>query len=231
MSSRVRQALSVALLTIGLLAAPACDHESLSGGTQTVTFSITPGPTGIGRYTSATWIVRKIRVLPADPSTAALYSPNQLLTFFSTLDVNLAATQGQTISTIALAPGNYVVSYLEVTPLVLLDEDLSPNPATCIEGIGVVDGTEPSRPNPNPPPARIPILSPVLTFTNPPYAFTVAAGQTTNLNMTVDVPGLIAGYESAFTCTLGCGPGGTPCLTAVNESTYRSAILANVSFE
>lgn len=228
MSSRVRKALSVALLTAGLVAGPACDSESVTGGSQTVTLTVNFGSTGIGRYTSATWIVRKIRVLPADPSTAALYGSNQLLMFFSTLDVNLAATQGQLVSTISLAPGTYRVSFLEVTPLVLLDDELDPNPPTCIEGIAVIDGTKPCTVIQG---VCQPDLPSEIGFTNPAYGFTVTPGQTTNVNMNVDVSELIAGYESAFTCTPGCGPGGSPCLTAVNQSTYRAAILANVTFE
>ena len=52
-------------------------------------------------------------------------------------------------------------------------------------------------------------------------------GQTT-LGIKVNVPGLIAGYESAFTCQLGCGPGGGPCLTAFNTASGHLRQLSSL---
>jgi hypothetical protein len=68
-------------------------------------------------------------------------------------------------------------------------------------------------------------------FTDPQsLTFTIRPGQT-KLALTVNVPGLIAGYESSYTCQLGCGPAGSPCLTAFNEATFRAALLANLTLE
>ena len=68
-------------------------------------------------------------------------------------------------------------------------------------------------------------------FINPPgMTFTINPGQTV-LPIKINVPGLITGYENAFTCQLGCGPGGTPCLTGFDQAAFRSAVLANVSFQ
>ena len=63
-------------------------------------------------------------------------------------------------------------------------------------------------------------------------AFTLSPGQT-HLALTVNVPGLIAGYESAFTCQLvpcpGCPVDPRSVLTAFNTATFKAALLANVS--
>ena len=229
MSSRLRQALSVVLVALVVIAAAGCTAETISGGSQTVTVKVTTGPTGIGRYESATWIVRKIQVLPADPATAALYGTNALILFFFPVDTNLAETQGESISNIAISPGTYRVSYIEITPLVLVDENVSSTPASCIEGLAVIDGSKPCHFNQTTQLCDSDV-PPQFGFTNTPYTFTVSPG-TTEIKMKINVPALIAGYESSYTCAPGCGPGGSPCLTAFSESTYRSAVLANISFE
>lgn len=231
MSSRLRQALSVGLVASGILVAAGCTSDTVTGGSQAVRFSVVPDPTGIGRYTAATWIIRKIQVLPADPATAALYGSNAIILFFQPTGIDLATTQEEFISNISLSPGTYRVSSIEVTPLVLIDEDLSPTPATCIEGLAVIDGSQPCHDVTFPTPHCEPDLPSSLIFSDPSnLGFAVQPGQSTLL-LKVNIPALIAGYESAFTCTPGCGPGGSPCLTAVNESVYRTAVLANISFQ
>ena len=60
--------------------------------------------------------------------------------------------------------------------------------------------------------------------------FTIRPGQK-KLAITVNVPGLIEGYEDSYTCQSGCGPGGSPCLTAFNEANFRAVLLANLTLE
>lgn len=219
MSSRFSQAMSVVLLASGILAAVGCSSEPVTGGSAGLTFAVVPSPAGAGRYEEASVIVNKIQVLPADPATAALYGGDVLILFFAPTDVHLATNTDEFISSISLSPGTYSVSFLQITPLVLVDQNVSPTPASCIEGIDVIDGTQPSGiPN-------------TFGFTNPPtLTFTISPGQT-KLALKINIPGLIAAYEASYTCTPGCGPGGSPCLTAFNEPAYRAAVLANLQFE
>lgn len=219
MSSRFRQALSVVLLVSGIFLAAGCSSDTVNSGSQDLTVAVTPNPAGTGRYEEASVIVNKIQVLPADPATAALYGGDALILFFSPTDVDLATSTDEFISHISLSPGTYNVSFLEITPVVLVDDNVSPTPVTCMEGIEVIDGTRP------------PGIPSTFGFASPPsLTFTVHPGQT-KLALKINIPGLIAGYEGSYTCTLGCGPGGSPCLTGFSEPAYRAALLANMQFE
>jgi hypothetical protein len=219
MSSPVRQALSVILLASVAAVGAGCNQDTASGGAQGLVVTITPNPAGAGRYELPQFIINKIQVLPVDPELAALYGTEKLLLRFKPYTVDLAATQDITYSTIALSAGTYRVTFLEVTPPSLVDSDLSPTPASCIEGLAVINAQS-VTPN-----------IPDFSFADPPSLnFTVQPGQT-RLAIKINIPGLISSYESAFTCVLGCGPGGTPCLTAFDQAAFRAAILANLTLE
>ena len=214
----IRRGLSVIALIA--VAATSCSHNTLRGSSQDLNVTYTPNPVGTGRYESASVLINKLQLLPADPATAALYGTQSLLVRFEPFNAKLTETQDVAFSHIALSAGSYRVSLIEFAPLVLIDEDVSTTPASCIEGIAVIDGTRPVGQVPQ-----------TIAFTDPPsLAFTIAPGQT-KLALTVNVPGLIAGYEAAYTCQLGCGFGGGPCLTAYNDATFRAALLANVTLE
>jgi hypothetical protein len=81
-----------------------------------------------------------------------------------------------------------------------------------------------------------PNIADVLTFVFPNPAdtpanltFTLRPGQT-KLAIKVNVPGLIAGYESAFTCQPNCFLNFS-CLTAFSVPNFKAALLANISIE
>lgn len=219
MSSRFRQAVSVVLLASGIFAAAGCNSDTATGGAQDLTVAVTPNPAGSGRFEEASVIINKILVLPDDPATAALYGGDALTMFFFPTGVDLATSADEFISSISLAPGTYRVSFMEIAPLVLVDENVSPTPATCIDGVSVIDRT------------RAPGVPLVVGFNDPPsLAFAVQPGQT-QLRLKINIPGLITGYEDSFTCALGCGPGGSPCLTGFSEPAFRAAVIANLQFE
>jgi len=230
----VRQGLCVVALTL-LVVAAGCSHDTLNGASQDLSVTFTPSPPGAGRYTgvgadSASFIINKIQLLPADPTLAALYGTNQLLLRFTPFDPTnhphlLTETEESEYANIALSAGTYRVSLLEVTPLVLIDDNVDPNATECIKQLSVIDGSTPagipsdfsfSFPNPADTPANL--------------TFTIRPGQT-KLAIKVNVPGLISGYEASYTCQFGCGPGGTPCLTAFSQSSFRAAVLANMTIE
>jgi hypothetical protein len=236
MRSGIRHALCVTVLTLLVVVATGCSHNTLSGASQDLSVTFTPSPPGAGRYVgvgrdNATFTINKLQVLPADPQTAALYGTQPLLLRFTPFDPTnhpnlLTETQESEFSHVALSTGTYRVSSIEVTPLTLVDDNVSPTPASCIEGIAVIDGSSP----PDQVPATFTLSFPNAGDTPANMTFTIRPDQT-KLALKVNVPGLIAGYEASYTCQLGCGPGGSPCLTAFSVSNFRAALLANLTLE
>ena len=183
----------------------------------------TPSPSGSGRFETATFIVSRIQALPADPQQAALYGTERLLFRFSPFTANLTLDTPVPYSNIALAAGTYNVTRIDFSPLALVDDNVSTTPATCIDGIAVLDGSQP------------PGIPSFFQFNNPPsLTFTIQPGQT-SLALTVNVPGLIAGYEASYTCTFlacpGCPVDPRPTLTAFDENAFRAALLANITLK
>jgi hypothetical protein len=206
------------LASIGMFAA-GCSHDTLDSGTQALNVKYVPNPSGSGRFERAEFNISTLQVLPADPATAALYGSSALSLRFDPFTANLTLTDPVTFAQVALSPGTYNVKKIEFTSPVLVDENVSPTPATCIDGIAAIPS--------GPAGGQVPALT---AFANPPsLTFTVRPGQT-KLSLAVNVPGLIAGYESAFTCSpTFCG--GQPCLTTFDQAIYADALLANISLE
>lgn len=234
MRAGIRHVLGVIAVTQLALLAAGCSHEKLSGASQDLSVTFTPSPPGAGRYTGvgndkATFIINKILVLPADPETAALYGSSSLVLRFTPFDPDnhphlLEETQESEFAHVALSPGTYRVRTLEVTPLELIDDNVDPNATECIEKIAVIDRTSV---NPN--------IADALAFEFPNPSdtpanlyFTLRPGQT-KLAIKVNVPGLIAGYESSFTCQPCFG--NFSCLTAFSEPNFKTALLANIAIE
>jgi hypothetical protein len=210
------------LASIAVTAA-GCSHDTLGSGTVDLNVVYSPDPAGTppgsGRYERASFSVNVIHALPADPAAAAVYGSNEILFRFSPFAADLTLNQDVAFTHIALSPGTYRVTSIVFAPPFLVDTNVSSTPATCIEGISSVAS--------GPAASQVPAT---FAFTNPAsLTFTVSPGQT-RLAFKVKVPALITGYESAFTCQADCGSG-TPCLTAFNQTTFRNALLAAVSFE
>lgn len=225
MDFRARQVVSVILAASVAVAIVGCSHDALGSGTQALQVLYNPSPAGSGRFERGPFSIQTVRILPTDPATGQIFNPatDTLIlrfgTFASDDGCDLNKTAPVNFSTIALAEGEYQVTLFSLTPPALVDENVSPTPATCMEGVAAVNAQ------------AVPGAPANFSFNNEPqFKFTVRPGQTT-LNIKVNVPGLIAGYESAFTCQLGCGSGGMPCLTAFNPATFEAAVLANVTFE
>jgi hypothetical protein len=207
----------LAFAVIGALPS-GCSTDKIDSGSQALAVKYTPNPTGAGRFERASFGIMVIRVLPADPELAAIYGTTPLSLRFDPFAADLTQTQAVTFSDIALATGSYRVVRIDFSSPSLVDTDVSTTPLTCIDGVAAIPS--------GPASSQVP---PTTTFVNPDSLdFTVSPGQTT-LSLTVDVPGLIAGYESSFTCNPDCG-GGQPCLTAFNQTTYADTLLASISF-
>ena len=225
MNFRVRNVVSMVLATFVVVAIVGCSHDTLGSGTHTLQVVYNPSPTGTGRYERGPFTILKLEVLPTDPAAGQIIDPlhdTMILRFtsFAAQDgCDLTKTSPVNYSTIALPEGEYQVTLFKITPPALVDENVPANPATCIEGVAAVNAQSVS-----------PAFADFSFINEPQFKFTIRPGQTT-LAITVNVPGLIAGYESAFTCQLGCGSGGAPCLTAFNAATFNAAVLANVKFE
>jgi hypothetical protein len=236
MRAGIRHVLGAVAVTQLALFAGGCSHDTLSGSSQNLTVTFVPAPPGAGRYTgfgrdTATFEIRQLLVLPADPATAALYeSDGKTMSFrFQPFDPDnhphlLEETTESEFARIALSPGTYRVKKLAVTPLILIDDNVTPS-ARCIENIPVIDRTSV---NPN--------IDDVISLDFPSTAdtpanltFTIRPGQT-NLAIKVNIPGLITGYENAFTCQPNC-IFGFPCLTAFSQPNFKAALIANIAFE
>jgi len=223
MRSSVRHVLSVIVLASVAVATIGCGHDTLGSGTQDLSVTYTPSPAGAGRYETATFDITKIQVLPVDPATTAIYGTEALLFRFFRFQADLTATNPVAFAQIALAAGTYRVRLIGFTSPFLSDDLVSTTPATCIDGVGALN------------PQAAPGVPAEREFDDPASLnFTVRPGQTT-LALRVNVPGLIAGYESSFTCQFlpcpGCPVDPAPSLTAFNEATFRAALLANVTLE
>jgi hypothetical protein len=192
--------------------------------TYTPSPAYTPSPTGPGRFDIASFNINRIQALPADPQQAALYGSESLLFRFLPFTANLVVQTPVPYASIALSSGTYNVTRIDFTPPALVDTNLAPPPyANCADGVAVIDGQS------------APGIPAVFQFNNPPsLSFTVQPGQT-SLALTVDVPGLIAGYEASFTCTYvpcpGCPVDPKPTMTAFDENAFRAVLLANISLQ
>lgn len=213
----IRRPVCLGVLVAALGGLAACSNDPLESNTSKVQFRYVPSPSGAGRYDTAQMDILTVQVLPEDPALAAVYGADQLLFRFTPFTANLKATQSVPISNTGLPPGTYVVKLIEFTAPGLIDQTLPTSPTSCIERIAAL----PSGP-------ASPQVPSAFSFTDvPSMTFTLAPGQTT-LSITVDIPGLIAGYESSFTCNNDCG-GGNACLTAFDEAAFRNVLLANIT--
>ena len=228
MRSRSFHVLSgLALVSATLLTG--CKQDTLSSGSQNLNMTYTPDPSGAGRFDTGTFKINKIEALPADPELAALYGAERLIFRFTPFEANLTAVAPVTYSNIALSTGTYIVTRIEFTPPALSDNNLAPPPyAACIDGLAVIDAQ-----------STTPNLPEKFLFTSPPsdltgLSFSLGPGQT-NLALTVNVPGLIAGYQAAFTCQMvacpGCPVDPKPTLTSFNTPSFRAALLANITIK
>ena len=212
--------LSVIFLASVAVAATGCNHDTLGSGTQALNMTYRPSPSGAGRWDRASFTINRIQALPTDPEAAAIFGTERLLFRFSTFTSDLTQTQDVPFANIALSTGTYRITLIEFTPPTLVDTNVSPTPVTCLDGVDVLSSQS------------APGIPSSFVFSNPAgMTFTVLPGQTT-LSLTVNVPGLIAGYESSFTCQDVCAPPKkSPCVTAFNQATFEAALLANVTFE
>jgi hypothetical protein len=213
--------MSVLFLAATFALVAGCSHDTIESGTNSLAVKYNPSPSGSGRFDRAELNIGTLQILPADPDLASVYGGRSLSLRFDPFTADLTVTQAVTFSQVALAAGTYNVTSIRLTSPILVDTDVNPAPATCIDGVAAF----PSGPAQFQVPAQT-------TFPNPAsLTFTVQPGQS-RLSLTIDVPGLIAGYEAAFTCsTTDPRCGGQACLTDFDQTAYANALLANISIE
>ena len=218
---RMTSALVTGAVLAAALLSGCSSTNDLSSGTEGLTVKYTPNPSGAGRYERGSTAITRIRFLPNDPATAAIYGNTPLSMRFDPFTIDLTQTTAQTFANLALANGEYKVTLFELSTPSLVDQNVSATPATCIEGIGQLPSGPAVGQMPNPP---------VFTLINPAgMIFTIHPGQT-KLALTLDVPGLIGDYESAFTCNPDCG-GGAPCLTSFDPAAFSAAIPTRITLQ
>jgi hypothetical protein len=211
--------LAAATILAGALFSPGCSSDPVDSSTAALSVRYVPSPTFAGRYEQAALNINKIRFEPLDPELIPLMGAEAYAMQFGVFEMNLEATGPEQYSAIALPPGSYRIIEFRFRPPLLQDADASQGAATCIEKVGVL----PSGP------AQIGFPEEYVLDANDGYEFTVTSGKT-NLDLIVDVPGLVAAYESAFTCVDSCG-GGPACLTAFDPDAFRAAFLSLVTLQ
>jgi len=228
MRSSFLPALSGLVLASAVAMAVGCSQDTLNSGSQHLNMTYTPSPSGSGRFDSASIKINKLQALPADPAEAALFGTERIIFRFDPFTANLVLDTPVTYSDIALSVGTYRVTLIEFAPPALIDTNLAPPPyASCIDGIATINAQS------------APGIPRTFLFNSPPdnlsgMTFTLSPGQT-SLALTVNVPGLIAGYEASFTCAFvpctGCPVDPKPTLTTFDTQTFKAALLANITIK
>lgn len=117
-----------------------------------------------------------------------------------------------------LPAGSYRLESLFWVAPTLEDPDASASAPTCLEKISVI-----------PPPLTTGIqVFPSATFLDPPIDFTVAPGETARITVEVNATGLVADYESRWTCVDTpnslCHLEPSPCLFSFDSGGFGAAI-------
>ena len=228
MRSSFLPALSGLVLASAVAMAVGCSQDTLNSGSQHLNMTYTPSPSGSGRFDSASIKINKLQALPADPAEAALFGTERIIFRFDPFTANLVLDTPGAYSNIALSSGTYNVTLIEFTPPSLVDTNLAPPPyAACMDGIATINRQS------------APGIPQVFLFKSPPdnlsgMTFTISPGQT-SFALTVNVPGLIAGYQASFTCQYvpctGCPVDPSPTLTTFSSPAFRAVLLANITIK
>jgi hypothetical protein len=216
MTRKARWGWFAACAAAALLGIAGCNHDTLTSGTAGMRVDYVPSPSGAGRYDRAGLAISGLAFLPTDPDRASVYGDAPLI-FSTNLDADLTSSNTVSLGRIALLPGTYKITAMTVVTPSLFDSD-PPIPAlTCIENfLNVPSG---------PAFGQVPFQY-VFSETDG-FQFTVRPGQT-ELQVRVDVPALIAGFEGAFTCDNSCGG---PCLSSFDPDAFRSVLESTITFE
>ena len=219
MTSKVRRGCVAALAVAVVCGIPGCSHDTLTSGTAGLAVTYLPSPSGAGRFEQGTIGISGVNFVPADPALAPLAGDD--LTLGAGTTENVTSTTPRTLTRVALSPGTYKVTQIDfVPPQSLLDEDPDPNAPNCTQRVGAVPGIGPAA-------SQVP--GHYLFDASDGFQFTVRPGQT-KLNLRVDMPATLSGFEGAFTCQDDCG-NGTPCLTTFDAAQFRAVLLHTVSIE
>ena len=220
MTSKVRRGCVAALAVAVVCGIPGCSHDTLTSSTAGLAVTYLPSPSGAGRFEQGTIGITSVNFVPADPALAAL-TPGNDLTLGAGITEDVTSSTPKTLARVALSPGTYKVTQIKfVPPQSLLDENPDPNAPNCTQKVGAVPGIGPAS-------GQVP--GQYVFDESDGYQFTVRPGQT-KLNLRVDMPTMISGFEGAFTCQDDCG-NGTPCLTTFDAAKFRTVLLNTVSIE
>jgi hypothetical protein len=228
MRSRCLAVVAGLVLVSATLVAVGCSQDTTSSGSQDISMTYTPSPSGSGRFDSASFKINTIKALPADPVEAALFGTDRITFRFTPFQANLVLVTPVPYSHFSLSAGTYIVTEIEFTPPALVDTALAPPPyAACVDGVATIDAQSGTGV-----PATFNFVTPTTDLSG--FTFTVVPGQT-SLALTVNVPALIQGYQASFGCQYvpctGCPVDPKPTLTAFNTATFSAVLLANITIK
>ena len=224
MTSRFTRFLAAGAIGAASLASIGCSSDPVGSTTATLSLRFTPSPSGAGRFgdapeDEAIINIRSVDFRPTDPTLDALLGEDSYQMFFSVYDGDLKRTDPDEIAGIALQPGTYKITAIDYRPPRFTDAGASQAAPNCIDRIAAI----PSGP------AAFQVDFSYTLDESDGLTFTVNPGQT-HLDMLIDVPGLVAAYSAAFTCTEDCG-GGVSCLTTFDADAGRDALAEHLSFQ
>jgi hypothetical protein len=224
MTSRSTLLLAAGAIAVAALASTGCSSDPVGSSTTALSVRYLPSPAGAGRFgdaqgDAALFNIFSIEFRPTDPTLDALLGGEPYSMRFGTYDADLKRSEPEEYAAIALQPGTYKIVAFHFRPARFQDSGASPAAPICIDRIAAI----PSGP------AAFDVPFELTLDESDGLTFTVASGQT-KVDMVVDVPGLIADYSAAFTCTDSCG-GGPSCLTAFDADAGRAAFVDRVSFQ
>lgn len=213
----IRTAVGSALVGLVILAGGCTGSEELVTQPGSLSLEVVISPAGSGRYETATMQIRQVSFRPVDPDADASLGNESLAFLPSPASLTFQSDRPATLRTIPMTEGTYRVERVVFSNIAALDSDPVSPGATCLEqylassaGSGRLPPTLPSEV------AQTANADVIVSDFNPVPTFTITRAGATAVRMVINGPGLLAAYESAFTCrTSGlCGSSvPAPCLS------------------
>ncbi len=215
----------VLAVAVVLAAGLACTGSDVLRATiSEVAVTVVAQNVATGRYEAATIGLSQIKMRPVAPQADANLGTDDLGLLPDPVQLDLTRTGSIPVQTTRLSPGQYRVTELRFLLPTLTDNDPPAVPSTCLENFAQIPGS-------TGPPLPTNTIVDYRSDPNPPIL--TIGGESAAVNVTIDVGGLIALFESSFDCRSSgfCIQNGNlpaPCLNAFLIDRYETGFPALV---